>query len=489
MACGYMDSPPLRSGLVIYVDYILNRILSPHIQAFHLILDFFNLDVMDPRGDYLLDLAARSVSALAGTLTVVVIYWAGKSLFNRHVGLYSATLLAVCFLHVRNSHYATNDVLATFFLTLSFMFATWVYKTGRISNFLLSAFAGGLATATKYNMGFFWVAILISHLARAKDRKLLLKLSYHTPLLLSGMVSVVGFLIGTPYAIFDFPFFIYDFTEQLGYGKIVWHGQVDQPVILHYLGTLLHGLGLVPIALAIVGAILALRYDQRPLAIILAIPVIYLLFMFNQRLYFSRFAIPLLPFATLLAGYAIYRFRLLPKHPTVSKLLTTLVLITALAQPSVLSWQHNTLLGQEDTRALASLWMESNLPPNATILAEIHSRLHSPFCWKGEQMRNTSLFQPSKENPDELMDGTFDFIVVGSFGWGLHQEDVGDPAELPPIYERLEREASLIAEFKPGKNNTDLPYAQDDIYSPFWHLFNRERPGPTIRIYQIEKEL
>ena len=106
----YFQNP----SLVIYVDYLLDRLLSSYIQAFHVVVSFFGFDVLDPRGDYLLDLAARSISALFGTLTVAAVYYAGKELFSRRTGIFAAAILAVSLLHVRNSHYATNDVPATF---------------------------------------------------------------------------------------------------------------------------------------------------------------------------------------------------------------------------------------------------------------------------------------------------------------------------------------------------------------------------------------
>ncbi len=67
--------------------------------------------------------AGRFITALFGVASIYVIFLAGRRLFNRNTGTIAALLLAVSFLHVKDSHYITVDVPATFFVILSFFFA------------------------------------------------------------------------------------------------------------------------------------------------------------------------------------------------------------------------------------------------------------------------------------------------------------------------------------------------------------------------------
>ena len=59
------------------------------------------------------------VSALAGTLTVVLIVLLGARLYGSRVGLLAGLLLAACVLHLQNSRYLTTDVPLTFFVMLA----------------------------------------------------------------------------------------------------------------------------------------------------------------------------------------------------------------------------------------------------------------------------------------------------------------------------------------------------------------------------------
>ncbi|MEK6915967.1 MAG: glycosyltransferase family 39 protein [Nanoarchaeota archaeon] len=64
--------------------------------------------------DFLIDFLIPVV----GALTVALVYLLGHKLFNKKVGLYSASLLAFVPVHVLYSGKVLNDVLATFFIVL-----------------------------------------------------------------------------------------------------------------------------------------------------------------------------------------------------------------------------------------------------------------------------------------------------------------------------------------------------------------------------------
>ncbi len=64
-------------------------------------------------------LIGRVCVALAGTLTVLVVYCVGRRCVDSATGLVAAALLAVTLLHVRDSHFAMTDVLMTLLATAS----------------------------------------------------------------------------------------------------------------------------------------------------------------------------------------------------------------------------------------------------------------------------------------------------------------------------------------------------------------------------------
>jgi hypothetical protein len=112
-------------------------------------------------------LCARVVSALLGALTVPFVFLAAREIAGFRVALLAATLMALAPGHVQHSHFATVDVPATFFVAWSLWLATRAIRPPHEYSYdattletaqrkrrralLWSAFAAGLAAATKYN--------------------------------------------------------------------------------------------------------------------------------------------------------------------------------------------------------------------------------------------------------------------------------------------------------------------------------------------------
>jgi NitT/TauT family transport system substrate-binding protein len=66
------------------------------------------------------------------------------------VAAIGALFLAVSFLHVRDSHYATNDVPSVALAVVSVWLALRGYAQPRWQTFVLAGLFGGLATSAKY---------------------------------------------------------------------------------------------------------------------------------------------------------------------------------------------------------------------------------------------------------------------------------------------------------------------------------------------------
>ncbi|HUR29671.1 MAG TPA: glycosyltransferase family 39 protein, partial [Planctomycetota bacterium] len=95
-------------------------------------------------------LVARWISATFGVVTVGLVCAIASSLRGRVAGLCSAFLLAFCFLHGRESHFGTLDVLATTLTTAAVLCALRAQDDGRWRSLLLAAACVGFAAATKY---------------------------------------------------------------------------------------------------------------------------------------------------------------------------------------------------------------------------------------------------------------------------------------------------------------------------------------------------
>ncbi|NIO20371.1 MAG: phospholipid carrier-dependent glycosyltransferase [Candidatus Aenigmarchaeota archaeon] len=109
------------------------------------------------------EFVARSVSAIFGVLSIVVVYFLGKRLYNREVGLYSSFILAVNPMHWFYSSKALVEGILIFFIIL---FLYVFYSSFKDKRYLVPAgFLLSIIFLTKYTGGavaiFFILFILI----------------------------------------------------------------------------------------------------------------------------------------------------------------------------------------------------------------------------------------------------------------------------------------------------------------------------------------
>ncbi|MDO8630671.1 MAG: phospholipid carrier-dependent glycosyltransferase, partial [Phycisphaerales bacterium] len=145
--------------------YFLSGVYAAYFAAgrltgqFATVADFIAATTAHPVQFHLID---RFTVAVLGTATVPLLYAAARRLFNSEVALVAAALLAVAFLHVRESHFGMTDVPATFMIVLAFAFmAVRPVDSRHQWSVLGAAVLCGLATATKYNALLIAVPLLV----------------------------------------------------------------------------------------------------------------------------------------------------------------------------------------------------------------------------------------------------------------------------------------------------------------------------------------
>ena len=155
-------------------------------------------------------LIGRVCVALAGTVTVLVVYYIGKRCVDAATGLAAAALLAVALLHVRDSHFAMTDVLMTLLATasLAVLLRAMDEALGPASiasvsarGFAAAGLLAGLATSTKYNaaaVAAAMAAVQLLLLIHFKARPWSLRA--WRPAAAYAAAMVAGFVIATPYA-------------------------------------------------------------------------------------------------------------------------------------------------------------------------------------------------------------------------------------------------------------------------------------------------
>ena len=91
------------------------------------------------------------VNMLAGGLTVILVWWVGRSWFGSTAGLSAATLASLSDIHLIYSRTALTDVLLSFWMLLAVWLIWNALRTGRGLTIVAAGVVTGLAWWTKYN--------------------------------------------------------------------------------------------------------------------------------------------------------------------------------------------------------------------------------------------------------------------------------------------------------------------------------------------------
>lgn len=152
---------------------------------------------------------ARFLSALLGSLTILLVYALGRKLYSRREGLLASFFFSVSFIHIVFSHQIVLDVPMTFFYTLALFLCARLLDRRGWPDYLLAGFVCGLAVATKYNGIFILAALFFAHvLGQPPGKKRFLRALAAGKLYGAGLASLIGFAVAHPYAVLRFRHFL-----------------------------------------------------------------------------------------------------------------------------------------------------------------------------------------------------------------------------------------------------------------------------------------
>ncbi len=328
----------------------------------------------------------RCFSAILGALTVIPLYLTGKELFGKKAGIFSALTMAILPYHVWHSHYSLGDVPMVFMLTWGLYFSSKIIKSSDIKNYLLAGLFVGLSASMKYNGGLSALMVPVAHFIRVfmpkKDSEVFAKSEILDKkgvlnLVFSGVSALFGFLVGTPYALFDFKTFsrtdgpkgaFWQFTnvgsvkfiEHVGkfftesFGRILTNtGCVVMPVYFVVLGYLIY-------------RIVKRRIEERDF---------YLLFLYIVSLFLiwyesgfknnrSHYYFIFYPFLALIFGFFVsclkHKFSLGWPKENLSKLFSKIVVPVLFAPLLISSISSSRAFVQQDTRNMLYDWLKKN---------------------------------------------------------------------------------------------------------------------------------
>lgn len=465
------------------------------------------------------NLLARWLSALVGAASVLPVYALGARLWDRRTGLLAAAFLAVCFLHVRSSHYGVPDATVAFFSVLAAYFAVRLLPERRWRDYLLAGLFAGLALSAKLLA---WPILLLPalvHLAAPLDRPDLTAVGSVLARLrrLFALRLVVAYVVALVAAVATMPQILVETEAVLGFWRQaamvgqsggLGHFRLDDGgPAWTYLYTLLWGTGALMTAAIFGGFVLAVfrpgNWRAIPLWIVTAL---YLLFLFRPgNIYHSRYLVAVMPllvlFAGRLVGWLIARTAQGQRRRVAAMVVATLLVGL---QPLVASIRHDILLTRPDTRTLAKEWIEANVPAGRTIAVETNifspplSRPARPlpFSERVYDVKSREIFGLSALRQDVTTVGAataddyrragVDYLITNSFISGFRMIDPELDRRMQAFYDSLE--PMRMASFAPTPDGSAVPRIFAQNYGPATHLWQIERPGPEIRVYRLRAD-
>jgi len=319
----------------------------------------------------LLFLPGRYLMALSGVACVALTYQLARTLFDRDTAIIAMLILAVDPLHVQWSQLIRTDVQASMFILASLYFCVSVARHGRLRDHVLAGVMAGLATATKWPSASIMVCLAAAslHYSLASEQR---RMPDFPALILAGIAALAALVIASPYLVLDFHTAFQQARIEVqarhlghaGYGflgNIGWYAGTPFAQSFGYVGLALVGWGTV---------VAAHRHPVSRVTMLLAGGV-FMLVLCVQQVVWSRWMVPALPYAAILAALAIMDLarRLLPARPLPAILALTALLTVPMASATVTRAQERA----NETRVRADRWIRANIPAHSSIMIEYHA--------------------------------------------------------------------------------------------------------------------
>lgn len=304
---GWFVKPPFYT----YMNHFAARVPAEFVSR-----NLIWLDGTAKRQTYLkLRLAlARTLNLFFFAGCIALVYGMAKASFGVGSARVSAWLLATSAGFVPYQVFLTTDLALVFMMLASFACAARIPLNPSMGISVAAGLLAGLAAATKYNGLLVAAALPVAHLLASRENPILSCLK-RPAAWACGLAVPIGFLIGNPYSILDWPTFYGDFlynlkvtpvyngaTSGTSYGTFLrsfWE-------ILGRPGSLLTAAGILAGAVAV-----AIGPGRKAWKFLLMTAVVVAVYMWQIGKFPRievRFVLPMAPFAILLSSSGFEQF-------------------------------------------------------------------------------------------------------------------------------------------------------------------------------------
>ena len=326
-------------------------------------------------------LSARLLTAAMGAASVWLVYRITREVFDAKTALLAAVLLTLSAGFIGLSHFATVDVPLVFWSLLALAVTLRAFDRCRPGWFFCAGIVAGLAASTKYPGAVAAVPLLLAA-AQCKPSLPAGQSLWRYRCLMAGLAvsgALVGFFVGTPYALLRFPRFAADFLQlNLYQPNYMGAGRIG---FLQHWWNVANMCGVFGCAAAIAGVayVTGLYLKQRNTAVLLLLAAFAGVYAITGRMSYcpDRYTLPLLPFLMIFGAKACMDLiRAASRGPGAIRIaratLAVGILYTAFyGGQAVFAFRY-------DDRVLASDWLRRHARPTDSIEITAKYRINVP---------------------------------------------------------------------------------------------------------------
>lgn len=348
-------------------------------------------DLVQKSGYGEVHLIGRFLSGLFDCLTVLVIFFIGRKLYDVWTALFAALLMGTTVIHIQQSHFFVVDTFLTFFVVFAVYEILRAIETQKVRYFILAGLSLGTALACKITAGFLCLPIMIVTLFLiGKKRSWAYSWRLVGKMALIAVFMVIAFRVFQPYA-FSGPT-IFDihpsskFLDDIRQISRLSSGELDYPpghqwtrrtpYLFPLYNLLFWGMGIFSGAAAVIGlGFMARRIWLRkdPLELLCFLwTVLYFLYMGGRFAMTLRYFMPIAPFLQLAGAAAcVEMYRTLNRNPQGwIRHLSPLALYVVGIGTVCFGFAYYTIYQRPLTRMSASKWIYTHVSPRVGVANE-----------------------------------------------------------------------------------------------------------------------
>lgn len=311
---------------------------------------------------------ARLLGCLLGAATVALVSLAGSRLGGLAVGGLAGLILALAPEHTVHSRYITVDGPACLAVAATLLASVALYRENARRHYVLAAVAAGAAIACKYNAALVVLAPLTAWWIQTERRD---ERFWWGVSLVPG--AVLAFFVFCPYAFLDLTLAVSQAGAELTHYSFRGHGEYTvEPWGPHFVALTgflaTHGFGAWLLLLPF-GVYGLARSDLRGAVVLLAFPLVFLVFSVRMKVFFGRNLMAFYPALAILAAFgAVTLWNLLRDRPRSVRVVAAIALLATLLQPTWLTLRATAKLASvQDSRVLLAEWVVATADPSMIV--------------------------------------------------------------------------------------------------------------------------